>query len=183
MSCNYFLTGCPGAGKSTIIRKLTAGIGGVGGFKTVMRRGDAQGRFRVYIMPYGADDEGLSELEPVAVRDREANSFRAFPEVFDREGAAILRAAADCDLIVMDEIGFMEAEAFVFQKAVLDALDGAVPVLGVIKPANGRADTRFMREVRARRDVRVFEVTPESRESAAAALEGEIAGLTGRGRV
>ncbi|MDR1572566.1 MAG: nucleoside-triphosphatase [Clostridiales Family XIII bacterium] len=180
MPANWFLTGLPGAGKSTIISGLAARLGcGVGGFKTVSGPEGPPGVFRVYIMPYGADGADLSGLDPVAMRDRAAGGFRAFPEVFDREGAAMLRVPAGGRLTVMDELGFMEADALRFQEAVFAALDGEIPVLGAIKPAGGRTDAPFLREIRARGDVRIFEVSPGGRGAAKAALERELARLMG----
>ena len=44
-------------------------------------------------------------------------------DLFDRLGPAALADAADCDVIVMDELGPSEAAALEFQKAVLAALE------------------------------------------------------------
>lgn len=44
----------------------------------------------------------------------------------------------------MDELGFLENDAKVFQSAVLCALDGDTPVLAAVKPK----DTPFLRAVR-----------------------------------
>jgi nucleoside-triphosphatase len=174
---NCFLTGRPGAGKSTAIRRVTERLTcGIGGFKTVMAPAGAPGRFHIYILPYGADAAELVSLAPAALRDRATDGFRAFPEVFDREGTAILRASAGSGLIVMDELGFMEAEAFAFQQAVFDALDGDIPVLGVIKPARARIDTQFLRNIRARPDVRIIELAPDNREAVLETLRGEYCG-------
>ena len=63
-----------------------------------------------------------------------------FPEVFDGRGADLLRDAAresDCSLILMDELGFLEAEAAGFREAVLSVLAGPKPVLGVVRQGLG----------------------------------------------
>ncbi|MBR4869427.1 MAG: hypothetical protein IKU12_01455, partial [Oscillospiraceae bacterium] len=49
----------------------------------------------------------------------------------------------------------------VFQAAVLSALEGPLPVLGVIKPRS----TPFLDAVRSHPKVRVLEVTPETRDA------------------
>ena len=74
-------------------------------------------------------------------------------------GPAALADAADCDVIVMDELGPSEAAALEFQKAVLAALDGDKPVYGVLQ----QADSEFLGRVAAHPRVRVVTVTEENR--------------------
>ena len=38
---------------------------------------------------------------------------------------------------LMDEIGFFEQDALAFQAAILDALDGDIPVLAAVKAREG----------------------------------------------
>jgi nucleoside-triphosphatase len=95
--------------------------------------------------------------------------------VFDVLGVRILadRAAARrAGRIVMDELGFLETGAPRFQAAVMDCLDGDVPILGVIKPDR----TPFLDRVRAHKAVHLIEVTLENR----AALTDELTTLTFR---
>lgn len=58
------------------------------------------------------------------------------PERFDLLGVAALADTADCQVIVMDELGPAEAAAQRFQAAVLAALDGEKPVCGVLQQAD-----------------------------------------------
>ncbi len=59
----------------------------------------------------------------------------------------------------MDELGFLESEAFAFQKKSLEILDGDTPVIGVIKPRS----SDFLDLVRKHPRVEILEVTPENR--------------------
>lgn len=58
---------------------------------------------------------------------------KGFPEVFDRVGKRLAEDTSGCHLILMDELGFMENEAELFQEAVIETLKSGVPVLGVVK--------------------------------------------------
>lgn len=69
--------------------------------------------------------------------------------------------------MLMDELGFMENEAELFQEAVIETLKSGVPVLGVVK----KKSSPFLDRVRALAGVRIIEVTEENRDSLAAAVE------------
>ena len=90
-----------------------------------------------------------------------------YPEAFDRLGPPLLTSGG---LLVMDELGFLENDAHLFQAAVLAALDGPVPVLAAIKPK----ETDFLRRVRQHPCGEVFYITPESREALYQRLRSRI---------
>ncbi|MDR2295942.1 MAG: nucleoside-triphosphatase [Clostridiales Family XIII bacterium] len=173
---HIFLMGERGVGKSTAIRALTGRLlsRGVtcGGFETTAGPETAPGRDAVYMLPYRADAEArtLSEDRIVATRDRIGSRYESRPAVFDALGADFLRRAAHCDLIVMDELGFMEAEAHIFQDAVLSLLDGARSVLGVVKPPSASKGLAFPERVRTHPAVLLFPLTRENRDAAPARL-------------
>ena len=96
-----------------------------------------------------------------------------WPEVFDREGTALLRAEGPFDLLLMDELGRLELRAEAFRAAVLSALDGNVPVLGVVKPESNP----FLDAVRAHPRTVVLEVAGENRDG----IPARIGDLLGRG--
>lgn len=160
MSRHLFLTGERQVGKSTLVDKVLARLGlPVGGFRTFGAHYTDDGGSDVCIRGAG-EDVGIHR---VAHRGGEKGGFVAFPEVFDRIGTELLRPGQLCRIVVMDELGFMEAEAHAFQQAVMDCLDGEIPVLGVIKP---RA-TPFLDRVRAHPGVQVEEVTEANRNDLA----------------
>ncbi len=84
----------------------------------------------------------------------------AYPENFDLRGVGILNSPGDHDLILMDEIGFMETHAQKFSKRVLEILDGDIPVIGVVKPMMKGLPL----DVKNHPDTMVLEVTVENRE-------------------
>ncbi len=86
--------------------------------------------------------------------------FITRPEAFDRWGPKLLQAVPEGGILVMDELGFMESEAKEFCAAVLQRLDGRVPVLAAVKDK----DTAFLDRVRSHKNAVCFYITEENRE-------------------
>lgn len=155
---NIFLTGDSGVGKTTIINQVLRETGiAAKGFRTV-RVLKNQGEAAVfYLHPCGR--KGLNER--VIFASRETNEMmKVHPEVFDEAGVSFLNELEGADLVLMDELGFMENDAFLFQKKVMEVLAGELPVLGVIK----ERDTPFLAGIKALPDTVVFEITLENRD-------------------
>ena len=157
---HLFLTGEKGVGKSTLIdRLLSRYTGRVGGFRT--RRVDTvrPGEATVHLLRVS---DGEQPCEGNLLFSCAAYSC----DRFDTLGTAALRDR-DGDVLLMDELGPHEAAAPLFQRAVLDALDGPTPVLGVLQ----RAGEPFLRSIAARADTAVLEVTRENRDALAMLIE------------
>jgi nucleoside-triphosphatase len=170
---HIFLTGERNVGKSTIISRITAGLDFIPkGFNTLPgSRSADDGTDYIYILPYGTRLDENAGIPPVACRrwdeDNSGPPFSAYPEIFDTLGADILKNSGGAKLIIMDELGFMEKDAHIFQREVLNRLDGDIPILGVIKPKH----TPFLDSIRAHENVTTIEVTVENRESVCAELK------------
>lgn len=151
MKRHIFLTGGKGVGKSTLVRRLLSeGSWHLGGFFTVKCEG------RVYLLRPG---ETPCPDNFLFCCGEDANPAR-----FDTLGCAAL--SAPCDVILMDELGPHENGAQAFQNAVLGALDGDTPILGVLQ----KADTPFLHQVAAHPQVHLVEVTVENRDELAKTL-------------
>ena len=61
----------------------------------------------------------------------------------------------------MDELGFMEAKAETFTRAVLETLDADIPVLAAIK---ARFDIPFLDMVRTHPNGKLFMITKDNRD-------------------
>ena len=135
-----FLTGARQVGKSTALRKALAASGFR--FGGVMTRFDARhGERKLYLLPYSVSEELPDKLPESHVCARMgAGERQADTAVFDTLGVRLLRKAAadpDVDILVIDELGFLESEAEGFRAAVCEALRGGKPVLGVVREGLG----------------------------------------------
>lgn len=164
MAEHLFFSGEKGVGKSTLVRKLLAAYRGrLGGFFTVKAGDVIPGETTVHLL--------RADLREVPCRDNllfccgRGDSSTA--ERFDRLGCAALSVPGP-ELWVMDELGPHEAQAADFCQAVLNVLDGPVPVLGVLQ----RADAPLLRQVANHSRVRVVEVTRENRDGLARSFAG-----------
>lgn len=74
--------------------------------------------------------------------------------------SALSRAIEDDDIIVIDEIGFMELKSRKFQELVENALDSPKPVIASIM----KNSFEFPDRIKAREDVRLITVRADNRD-------------------
>jgi nucleoside-triphosphatase len=174
MHRHIFLTGEKGVGKSTIIKRVLTDleIKNPAGFRTFCERENKDNRDRVYIIPSHRhceerSDEAIQRKNKktdhlISIKNKGNKGFEPYPEVFDTAGVEILKKSltGDNPIILMDELGFLEWDALLFQEEIIKMLDLGLPVIGVIKPRS----TPFLDRVRAHNLVDVFEVTEENRD-------------------
>ncbi len=152
---HLFLTGEKGVGKSTLIDYLLTGRTPCG-FRTRRVEG-VLSRPSVHLLT-------VPDTTPTA--DNLLFYCGAYsPERFDTLGVAALENRGG-DVLLMDELGPAESGAEKFTAAVLAALDGELPILGVLQ----QADTPFLRAVARHPRVRLVTVTPQNRDVLRAAL-------------
>ena len=165
MTRHLFLTGPKHIGKSTVIDKLMASVSlTVGGFRTVHIDTILHDRFSVHMLR--PDEKPAEENLLFICGEPSAETATRF----DTLGCAALAQSVNAELILMDELGFLEAEAYRFQNAVLSALDGDIPILGVLQ----RTDSPFLRQVAAHKNATVIEVTLENRDTLPQILRHEF---------
>jgi len=127
----YLLTGTPGTGKTSLVKQVAAGMKGrAGGFYTeeIRTRGTRQG-FRLVTLD--GQDVVLSHVNfDSAYR---VGKYRVNIEGLERIGVPVLhKAAEECDLVVVDEIGKMELLSASFRQAVSQVMDSGKRILGTI---------------------------------------------------
>ena len=160
---NIFLTGDPGIGKSTIIRFIRALLPELvcGGFRTVSAESVTPGAMADVFIEKLCEKTPQDPAHLVGIRWK-IGSFTAYPAIFDTAGVECLSAPPiGAALIIMDELGVMESDAMRFQQAVLSALDGHTPVLGILKPKR----TPFLDAVRSHPRSEIIMVTASSRDA------------------
>ena len=154
MKKHIFLTGERQIGKSTAVSKALQMLNVTpGGFRTAGANVKEDGSSDVMLYP--------AEMRPEdgqKAAHRMPDKREAYPEIFDTYGASLLKRPAK--LILMDELGFLESDAKTFQQTVCETLDGATPVLGVIR----NKKTAFLDAVRTRDDIILLTLTKENRD-------------------
>jgi nucleoside-triphosphatase len=166
---NYLLTGHPGVGKTTIIKKLIEKLKlPAGGFYTEeIRENNVRMGFAIVT---------LSGLKGVLAHRNFKSRYKVGDYgvgvyTLDRIGVKeIQMCLVEKKVIVIDEIGKMELLSPQFQEAVKKALDADNPVLGTITLARHP----FAEKVKARDDVKIYEVTRENQDQVLKTLTKEL---------
>ncbi|MDY6906722.1 MAG: NTPase [Chloroflexota bacterium] len=152
------LTGGPGVGKTTIVKRAVERVPGrAGGFYTEeIRQGGARQGFRLVTL-----DGESAVLAHVDIRSRHrVGRYGVDVEALDRVGvAAIEEACRERELVVIDEIGRMELFSTRFREAAAAAIDSDKRVLGAIM----LAPHPWADEIKRRPQVEVLPVTRENR--------------------
>ena len=156
------IVGEQGVGKSTLIRKVREKmVLHETGFETVRETAFAEKRGApVYI--YRIGEPRLQCPDNLAAFTGACGKV-SFPEVFERYASRLAEDVKRGELIVMDELGFLESEAPGFCETVLAILDADTPVIAAVKPQ----DTPFLKAVREHANARVFLIDRSNRNDLA----------------
>jgi len=127
----YLLTGRPGTGKTSLIKQAVAEVRAkAGGFYTeeIRSQGVRQGFKLVTLDGQDAILAHINIHSPYRV-----SRYGVDIDSLDRVGVSALhKAAQQCDLVVIDEIGKMELFSANFREAVLQIIGSGKRVLGTI---------------------------------------------------
>ena len=137
MKRHLLICGERGVGKSTLIRRLLEhSTREVGGFVTKrLPVADENGFFPIYLYP-ASQSEGERRNETAnLVGTCDSRSSIRHPEVFDGLGAQLIKSAPSGGIILMDELGFLENDARVFQSTVLRAVQSRKQMLHALSPS------------------------------------------------
>ena len=158
---HIFLTGEIMIGKTVAIEKTISILGVVpGGFKTYFGPDRDAAEKDLYMNP--AAEPMVFRKENAIVHFTDSFHPQILTDRFETYGVSLIRKARNkSKLIVMDECGFLERDAVQFQREILSALDGSIPVLGVIKLASIAWTTR----IRNHPNVKIITVDRENRDS------------------
>ncbi|MDH5714971.1 MAG: nucleoside-triphosphatase [Candidatus Aminicenantes bacterium] len=156
---NIFLTGRPGCGKTTVIKKTIALLGKVrlkGFYTAEMRSGGIRVSFQITTFD---GKQGLLAHENLQI-NKKVGKYGVCLKDIDAVIVPSIRPDRQTSLIIMDEIGKMECYSEEFKKAAVQAVECDAVVLGTIAIGG----TPFIDTFRRRSDIKLIEVTRNNRE-------------------
>lgn len=153
------LTGMPGVGKTTVIRRVAVGLGGrrIRGFTTEeIRKGGQRLGFRLETF-----DGQSTVLSHVDIRSgHRVGKYGVDVVALDRVVDSALSLVDPPETYLIDEIGKMECLSVLFIAAITKLLDSSHPLVATIT-ARGRG---LIEQAKQRPDVEVWEVTRQNRD-------------------
>jgi nucleoside-triphosphatase len=174
MPNNFLITGRPGSGKTSVIESAVKILKGQG-FKPggiycpEIREGGVRLGFKIIDLMTG-EERILAHVDQK--EGPQVSRYRVnVKNVDEMSEVTIGRALLEADFVVIDEIAPMEMYSEGFKRAVAAALDSDKPLLAII---HQRTTTGFIGDVKARKDVKIFEVVPDNRTGLPTQLAEEI---------
>lgn len=155
------IVGERGVGKSTLIRRVLAELDRpVSGFETKKETALATEEKGSPVYIYDAGKPHIHTEENLLGWCKNKR-FDSRIEVFDRYAPKLRTPVPAGSIILLDELGFMESQAKEFCAAVLELLDGDVPVIAAVK----YKDTAFLQEVRSHPKAKCFWIDAQNRDA------------------
>jgi len=158
------LTGVPGVGKTTVLLRTvdvlkTKGYSVGGMISREVRSDGARVGFEILDLSSGKRGWLARANQESGPR---VGKYRVHLSDLETTGAnAVVAAAENCDVVVIDEIGPMEMFSERFKLAVKLAVDSGKLVVGVI---HWKTRSWLTEEIRKREDTELFEVIPVNRD-------------------
>ncbi|MBP7409918.1 nucleoside-triphosphatase [Methanoculleus sp. 10] len=174
MTGNLLITGQPGSGKTTLIRRLAerfAGCSPVGFYTAEVREGGVRVGFD--LVSLAGDRRSFARTGyPGHCR---VGRYGVDIEGFEEFLSSVPFTAPGVRLVIVDEIGKMECCSGVFHRVIREVLDAAAPCVATIAQRGAPGFDR----IRTRADVRVVKVTRSNRDSLLPEVEREVRRLVG----
>jgi nucleoside-triphosphatase len=153
------LTGRPGCGMTTTIRRALANYpGDAGGFYTQeIREGGVRKGFEIITLE---GKRGILAHVDILGQQR-VGKYKLDLDTFEQLAIPAIQGAVERGaLVVIDEIGPMEIRSKAFRQAVMHAMNSSVQILGTIV----QRSTPFTDGIKGIPGVEVIEITPGNRK-------------------
>lgn len=163
-----FLTGPPGCGKTTIIKRMVERFpGSVTGFYTEEVRDEGGRRIGFDLVSHAGDREVFAR-KGGGSRTR-MGRYSVFLRPLEGWGLDLLRPSPVRPLVILDEVGKMECLSRAFQVRVLELVDSTCSILGSVA-LRGEG---LIGRIHAHPNVECRELNPENRDRVSRRLERE----------
>ena len=169
MKQKILLTGRPGCGKTTLIKRVVNDLAlPAGGFYTEEIRAHGE-RLGFKIITLDGQEALLAHVD--FKTPERVGKYGLDLSALETVGVEALREAVHArQLVVIDEIGPMELRSPIFRDVVNQALDSGAPILATISARS----LPFTGAIKERLDVTVIEVRPGNREQLAYELSDQF---------
>ncbi len=156
------ITGRPGVGKTTLIRRIAEGLGKrAGGFYTEEIRGP-HGRFGFRLVTLDGQAAVFAHVDWIGRTPYQVGRYGVDVEALDRLGVAAIREAmTGKEVVLVDEIGKME----LFSAAFREALEAVAASPRTLIATITRSPHPWADAFKRRPGVELWELTPANREA------------------
>lgn len=163
MGRTLLLTGRPGVGKTTVIKRVADAMEDrAGGFYTEEIRGSHGRRQGFRLVTLDGDEAVMAHSDLRGEGHPQVSRYGVDVEAIEDIGVAALRQAVAADkVVIVDEIGKMELFCEAFKAAVTEAVESENPVLATVM----RGSRPWVDDLKAKEQVEVWEVTVENRDT------------------
>jgi nucleoside-triphosphatase len=159
MGRTILLTGRPGVGKTTIIKRIADRLGdSAGGFYTTeIREGGRRQGFNIVTLD---GKEGILSHVDIKHSPRVSKYGVNLRDLEEIGVAALRRAVAEAQWVIVDEIGKMELFSPAFREAIVEAIESNCVVVGTVMSSRNQ----WVDRVKDLPQVTVLEVTTANRD-------------------
>ena len=147
-------------GKTTLVKKLLKNRqGNACGFftKRYLSLVDEEGQYPIYM--YGVNEKPILNNDHLIGTCGNGKHYTNI-DVFNSLGVKLITTNNPNDLIIMDEVGFLEMNAETFKNKVREVLISNNPVLIMLKQ---RLDIEFLKEIKENNNIEFIEMNIDNR--------------------
>ena len=161
MAARILLTGTPGCGKTTLVRRVVEQLRHLrlAGFITQELRSDDGKRIGFEAIGLNGGSTMLANVKSGS-RIRVGKYGVELPRFEELIGSELQRPGSEVDLFVVDEVGKMECFSPLFVEQMEVLLDGSTPLLATVAIKG----SGFIAQIKQRADVELLEVTSHNRD-------------------
>ncbi|MFW6134132.1 MAG: nucleoside-triphosphatase [Elusimicrobiota bacterium] len=159
MIINFLITGNPGTGKTTLIKKAISDIDHPVGFYTeeIRKNGKRCGFITNTLSTCNSQQLAHTDISSEHTLGKYKINVQNFEKLIKKEFENYTKA----ELLVIDEIGKMEIFSKYFREKIIELLNSPIPLIGIIQKTN----YPFIKNLTSRNDITIVELKRNNSEN------------------